>query len=287
VTIRARLIAMRALVIAAIAGCGFSPRTAHVDGSVAMSDAAAAHPHMDATASMPDAVASVPCYASDKTGLVLCLEFDDADLAGGSGIAHDGGPGHHDATVVNGALATRSVPATSQAIVITAPESETSAAIHVADSTDFNVTQMTLMAWVDRSETGDDEDYGVIEQYPNFVMTVGDDGVGCEIENTNGVIDGVLGDTVPVGTWTLVACTYDGSSVCTLAMPGGSGPAATPQCEPAPGPLIGGMYGPVIGAHFDGTETYTQLPGSMDSARIFNRVLTPQEICVGGGRTGC
>ena len=58
---------MRALVLAALTGCGFAPTAAQVDGPPAMPDAAMSVANIDAASPM-DIAASVPCYAPDQMG---------------------------------------------------------------------------------------------------------------------------------------------------------------------------------------------------------------------------
>ena len=278
---------MRALVLAAIAGCGFSPRMAQqLDGSVATPDAPASLAHIDASSPSPDAEAPAACYAPDVTGIMLCLELDDPDLMG-SAIARDGAPGHHDASVTNGLPITRTVPTSSPAQQISTTTAASQVTIQVPNSSDFDLPEFTLMAWVDRTATPEDEmDYGIIERNNQFLLYFDDeDGLDCSV-GSNG--DGVLGDIVPANTWSLVACTYDGSQICTIVLSGGSG-AAEPVCEEVGSISVApSSNGPVIGGRYSTTEgVFNHLYGSIDSARIFNRALSPSQICVGGGRSGC
>jgi|HubBroStandDraft_6_1064221.scaffolds.fasta_scaffold128578_2 hypothetical protein len=278
---------MRALVLAAIAGCGFSPHEAQVDASLATRDAPGSLVHTDASASSPDAEPPAACYAPDITGIELCLELDDPDLTG-SAIARDGAPGHHDATMTNGLPITRTVPTSSPAQEISTTSGASQVDIQVPDSTDFDLPAFTLMAWIDRTATPEDDmAYGIIERSNQFLMYIDDEGgIDCSIGSSGE--NGVLGDIVSLNTWSLIACTYDGSQVCALLMSGGSG-TAEQECEDVGAVNVGSASnGPVIGARYSTSEgMFNHLYGSLDSARIFNRALSASEICVGGGRSGC
>jgi hypothetical protein len=297
VTIRATLIAMRAIVFVTLVGCSFSPSQAHdVDASSGNTGSDASTVAIDSgsgsggSGSGGSGSGAAPCYAPDTTGIVLCLELDDADLTGSNGVARDGSPGRHDATVTDSNATTRSVPASSQAETISTTLSAPQATIQTPNSGDFDLQQLTLTAWVEPTATPDnDNTYGIIEKSDQYLLAIDDDGnLLCEVQGTQDV--GVsTGDSVPLSTWSLVACTYDGNNVCTLVLPNGSGDSAELHCESGPDPatlVTGGSNGPVIGGRYEGI-VYNRLYGSLDSARIFNRVLSQHDICVSGGRTNC
>ncbi len=297
--IHATLSAMRAIVFVTLVGCSFSPSPAlNVDASSgnAGGDANGVGSHdapgsgSGGSGSNGSGSGNAPCYAPDTSGLVLCLEFDDADLTGSSGVARDGSPAHHDATVTDSDVTTRAIPMSSQAETISTTLEAPQATIQAANSGDFDVQQLTLMAWVEPTATPESGNaYGIIEKADQFLLAIDDDGnLLCEVQGVDDI--GVsAGDNVPVNTWSLIACTYDGNNVCTLVLPGGSGDTAQLHCESGPTPATletGSMNGPVIGGRYDG-EVYNRLYGSLDSARIFNRVLGQKDICTGGGRTNC
>jgi hypothetical protein len=300
--IHGTLSAMRAIVFVTLVGCSFSPsRALGVDASSGNGGDANGDGSHDApgtgsgssgsgSGSSGSGGGNAPCYAPDPSGLVLCLEFDDADLTGNSGVARDGSPAHHDATVTNSDVTTRTVPASSQAETISTTLTAPQATIQAANSGDFDLQQLTLMAWVEPTATPESGNaYGIIEKVDQFLLAIDDDGnLLCEVQGTDDI--GVsAGDNVPVNAWSLIACTYDGNNVCTLVLPNGSGDSAQLHCESGPTPATletGSTNGPVIGGRYDG-EVYNRLYGSLDSARIFNRVLGQKDICTAGGRTNC
>jgi hypothetical protein len=275
---------MRApVLLVAIAGCGFSPA-----GS-SPTDSAGSTMHADGPMSQPD-VAPVgsdapheigpPCFAPDSTGLVLCLELDDQPFT----VAKDGSGKAHDATVSNATTMTRDVPTTSQAAVIAIPTT-----IETAYSTDFDLAAFTLMAWVDRTDTPTETNtYGLVEDYGQYLSAIDAQGnFECIVQASNGDVLTAPGPAVPESEWTLTACTYDGTQLCGYVWPGGSG-STTPACttmSPTLATAVG--RGILIGARYDGEEPYNHLIGGIDSARIFDHALTGQQICTGGGRSGC
>jgi hypothetical protein len=273
---------MRAAVLAALAGCGFSPTPLAGSLTVDAARVTGSDAGMVATSDAPN---PRPCYAPDLTGIVMCLELDDPDLVG-SGIARDGAPGHHDATVTNGDPAMRSVPAPSPAQTISTSSGAAQATIEVPDSADFALQHFTLMAWIDLTAYPTASNaYGIVEKLGAFNMYIDTDGgVDCTVGSGG---QGVLGDIVPQNTWALVACTFDGSQVCSVATVGGSGQAAEPQCSDVTLAGVASTNPVLVGARFDGTMVFNHMFGSLDSARIFNRALSAAQICVGGGRTGC
>jgi Concanavalin A-like lectin/glucanases superfamily len=307
--IRARLIAMRAVVLVAIAGCSFSPQNASapVDaqgsidaGSTMMIDAPA---HGSGSGSgtgsgsgsgsgSSGGGSAAPCYAPDQTQLELCLELDDADLVSDktAATALDGGPGHHDAAVTNSDVATRTVPTTSQAETMLVSEESTPTDIIVPSSTDFDLQQFTIMMWVDPTSTAPNmATWALVEKADQYLVGLDDDGnLFCEVEGKSGDIASSVGDNVPLNTWSLVACSYSGSSLCVLVLTGASGGNAQLHCENGASDMLGsGSVGLAVGSRFDGTTTYDHVVGAVDSVRIFSRVLSQQDICNGGGRSGC
>jgi hypothetical protein len=284
----ATLIAMRVLVLAAVAGCGFNPGNGSSDAPINATsdgpiDSNGMAVHLDAPGSSGPA-----CYAPDPSGLLLCLELDDTNLSG-SGVAHDGGPLHHDATVTNGQPIMRTVPSLSPAQQIGTSEASTLTTIETPNSSDFYVQAVTLMAWVSPVDTPEAE-YTLIEKSQQWTMYIDDDGeLECMFQSGDNV-DGAIGATLPVGSWSLAACTYDGSNACAYVEAGSSGNNQK-QCQGIEiGQLNGeNVHGVVVGARWDttGSAIDDHLIGSIDSVRIFDRALTETEICTGGGRTGC
>jgi hypothetical protein len=282
---------MRLLVLTALAGCSFqgalatgtSGDAAHPnDGEAGNIDAA--HdgnvPTIDAA---PDAFVPVlPCGAPDTNGLVLCLEFDDATLT----AAKDGSGLNHDATVANVSVTSRTVPTTSQAVQVLS-----TTAIQVGDTTDLDLQTFTLMAWVHRENTpGTNGSYGLIDTGGQYALTIDDTGkLICGITTSGGTEYVGQGDLVVLNEWDLVACTRDfGAQRLSMYVFRGASGTVAPLVYVATHTATTTTLGTSIGATLNSNGTHgSQLAGKLDSVRIFNRVLTTTEICVGAGRTGC
>ncbi|HEY1547086.1 MAG TPA: LamG-like jellyroll fold domain-containing protein, partial [Kofleriaceae bacterium] len=256
---------MRALVLVTLVGCGFDPSPAmsvdassgNTGGDASMTIDAPGSGSSGSGSSGSGSNGVAPCYAPDMGGIVLCLELDDADLTGNTGTALDGAPGHHDAMVTDSDATTRSVPAASQAETISTTLEAPQVTIQAENSGDFDLQQFTLMAWVEPTATPESgNSYGIIEKYNQYLLAIDDDGdLLCEAQGTDDI--GIsVGDVVPQNSWSLVACTYDGTHVCTLVLPGGSGDSAQLHCEDGPDPATletGSTNGPVIGGRYDGS----------------------------------
>ncbi|MDB4955987.1 MAG: putative transrane protein [Myxococcales bacterium] len=231
-----------------------------------------------------DGRAPFVCAVPDTTGLVLCLELDDPSLAT---AALDASGLHHDAMLSNTSVANppRSVPITSQAAQLTSTSS-----IVVPDSNDFNVQTFTLMAWVQReASVSSNHELGVLDVQGQFQIKIDDQTrLKCSLDS-GGFATSSYGSAVVINEWDLVACTYDGNQICSTLFRGGSG-AGMQTCQSVQktistqstnGITIGDVATPIVGITAD------HFLGKLDSARMFTRALTVQQICLAGGRTGC
>ena len=297
---RASVFAWAAAAIAAPA-CGFNPSGAAVDattstphdsGGTAPHDAPvtthdAPEKHDSAAPPQPDAPSGPPCYAKvSSSDVKLCLEFDDPGLSGANAISKDGSPGHHDATISTVSLEERNVPAgsNSQAIAIN------TATVTVADTGDLTPTgNFTLLAWVNMSAPPSTNTYTVVEKSDEYLMGIGQNTdqppgeIDCDVQGATTV----FGPLLASNTWTLVACTWDGTNLCVSAATQGQPPS--PSCASAPAgfslPGDGGtsLY---IGSRLAGGETpYDYLDGALDEVRIYSEKLSTSQICTEGGLT--
>ncbi len=271
-------------IVACSAGCGFNPVAAtNSDAITDGSDGPGIHDapiHHDAAPGAEPPLAPMLCHAPDPTGLVLCLELDDPGLT----TALDGSGLHHDATVANLTAITRTVPASSQGAQITS-----TSVIQTADSADFDLQTFTLMLWVHRENTpGTGGEYSLIDVYDQYRMRIDDQGkLSCIVESPTTIYVAPFASVV-MSDWDLVACTYDGANVCGFVFDPTAATSSS-ACMSINHTLdTSGMQGVSVGALNQGNATYdNHLAGKLDSARIFSRVLTTQEICVGGGLSGC
>ena len=140
------------------------------------------------------------------------------------------------------------------------------------------VTAFTLQAWVYKSAT---KDARIIYKnnagntgHPVFgLASGGDDLLRCRmrVADTTG-IDYSAG-TIPLNTWTFVACVYDGSYVRNYLNGTLQG---TPQAKT--GTLAATDDVVVIGQNETGTSVDRHWPGLIDEARVYNRALSADEI---------
>jgi len=265
----------RAVAIAALAcGCGFRP-------AVSTDAPAGGEPDVRLdTGVMPpgsEPVDVAPCYSTITSGLVLCLELDDPGLA----QARDGSGRHHDATVMNTSAVTRDVPSTSQAIQVIS-----STSIDTMDSTDFDLQTFTLTAWVHREGTPGSY-YGLVHNFGQYYMAIdNNDNVFCVIEDPTATT--LSGPTINQNEWDLAWCSYDGASLCGGVYANGNPTSGQQDCTNVTTTLsTSSTHGIAIGSIATTTGHTDHLAGKLDSARIFNRALTQQEVCTSGGISGC
>jgi hypothetical protein len=223
--------------------------------------------------------AGVPACGVTDSALVLCLEFDEPDLATAR-VALDGSPAHNNASISDVAVTTRTVPITSQAL-----ELSTGSTVSVAPTTDLEPAQFTVSAWLDPATSGP---AGVVggSDYELDVET-GTDLVVCTLLTATSPpaisAQSIAAEPLGAGQWGFVACTYDGVQLCAYA--GGS--AATveiPQCNPGGPVTASGSGGLDIGQSALGQAAYA---GGIDSVRVFTRALSAAELCAEAGLTGC
>jgi len=268
-----------ALVVMLAAGCGFKPSVASDGGPGSGSGSDANLEAMPGAEPMPN---TAPCFAPDTNGLVLCVELDDPGLA----QARDGSPAHHDAMVMNTNVATRDVPATSQAAQILS-----TSVIQTGMSADFDVQSYTLMTWVHRENTpGANGRYGLVHALGQYYLAIDDaDDVFCAVQTDAGTFF-VQGPTTDFSQWDLVACTFDQSQLCAVAFPNGStsGNSSCINVPSHPAVITGVAPGISVGSIAVAATGYTShLAGKLDAVRIYSRVLDQQHICLAGGLTGC
>jgi hypothetical protein len=82
--------------------------------------------------------------------------------------------------------------------------------------------------------------------------------------------------TAPLATWAHVACTFDGTTmtVHVSGMPAGSEPGD---------PVAPGTFPVAIAGNAPPSDTPAPFLGTLDRLRIWNDVLTPQELCAAAG----
>lgn len=208
---------------------------------------------------MPDAARPF-CDTAD-TSLVGCWEFEN-NANDASGNNNNGTP----------TSVTYAAGHTGMAAVLTA-----SSHIAVADSTSLATAtgHITIEGWINMTALpGAGLRMGVVDNDSRYGLFIYSTNVGCTV----GV--SVSAATLPTpGTWTHVACTFDGTTGIiyvngsNAGMTGGGGTLGA-----------GNGNGTALGGNSPSADT---LVGMIDQFRIFNEPRTATEICHDAGMTTC
>jgi concanavalin A-like lectin/glucanase superfamily protein len=234
--------------LAAIGACGFqSPDSRLIDAAAPDGPAANAPPF---------------CDPSDPH-LVACYEFE--------GDARDSSNHHLDATMVNVSF---QAGKTGKAMLFGA-----TSASDVPDSPAFDVTALTIEAWIWPSQLPSNGNRaGILDmqgQYGFFLHAGGD--LAC----TTGVA--LPGGVAHVATdrWTHVACTYDGTAAA-LYVDG----VAVANASGGGNLNTGGNTGISLAAD-NPPGSGSRLMGLIDEVRLMNVARTPAQICADAGKAAC
>ncbi|MGE5185557.1 MAG: LamG-like jellyroll fold domain-containing protein [Acidobacteriota bacterium] len=239
---------MRVLAIwIGLAGCSFTHGTAADPGGGG-----------GGGASGPDATSVVrpACDLSDPS-VQLCLDFDAPVLGLDSSL------GQHDATVTN---ATAMWRASEQAVMV-----DTSSMIRVAPTTALDLTNhITFELWVDPLQLPATSYNGLDNTGQYSISLLASGLVQCAI----GSAQATSQDTVPLGAWSHVGCTYDGTKLDIYI----DGVASTCQDLSETQIQTTSSTGTTIGAPF---------VGGLDNVHVLSRAVTHQEMCTHAGLSGC
>ena len=272
------LVVLTRLLVLSVAACSFhttngaTPITdAHAGSADAMADAMAVH----SDAALPR------CDTSDPS-LKLCLEFDEGGLATAT-TALDGSGLHHDPTIANVTVATRTVPMRSQAV-----QTAGNTSMSIAPSSDFDLQQFTLSAWIKHGGNPPMQQ-GVVDTGKQYTLSIDNNGnVVCAVSHNGTTFGLVPGAPTNTNEWDVVACTYDGSQLCAWTFQNGSS-TAMGGCGPFSQSIdTNGGFGTTIASW-----AQTPIPpsshfiGSIDQVRIYGRALTSQELCTAAGLANC
>lgn len=269
-----------------LAACSFTPPSNATDPGVDAPPGpppvdAREEPQGDAPPPTPDAPPpQVTCTTSDGA-LSVCLEFEDPVL----GTAVDGSGRGHDATVTGATALMRDVPAVSKAIGVAAGTT-----IRVAETTDLDLPEVTVAAWVQRVGTpSSGQRYGVLDiGTRQTAISIDDQGRAiCSVKDDANIWVR-SGGTTGSGEWAFIACTFDAPELCTYVFRNGS---TTPSvtCGNTDGdPLdTSDTNGMLVGALFSNGNPASRLAGAIDAIRVYGRALTETELCNSAGLTGC
>jgi hypothetical protein len=224
----------------------------------------------------------VTCTTSDDA-LTVCLELEDV---GNLGV--DGSGKHHDAEIVSVMTMTRTLPEPSRAGMLGG-----ASRIAIPDAADFNLSAFTVAAWAMPTEAAPfGGEVGVLDLGAREAAIVLDDQgrLLCYVRTTQ-TLWFRSGATVPIGTWSFLACTYQPPMLCSYVIHGDGG-VADRSCgsttDGAPmhtssqvGVRVGNVADDPAGAFG------VPLAGAVDGVRVYQRALSAAELCASGGATGC
>ena len=244
-----------------------------------------AMPGAEDDAPLPDSPTSTvaPCSTPDPTGLVLCLEMEDGVT---DGTLLDSSPGRHDATSLSLTPAMRTVPAMSPAAAI-GPSSE----IRVAEDPAFDRdAAYTVALWL-RPDTLPPigSVYGLLDHEQQFAMLLGRSTAGS-LQNRcvhTGVARFEWTERLPEETWSFLACTWDGTTLCAYRWSATEDPERFCH-QPTVLPNTTGVEGIAIGHLSEAGAPHSRFDGALDSVQIYDRGMTEPQLCALLGRAeGC
>lgn len=233
-----RLAAFAAL----LSACTFTP-----NGAGPAPDAGGGDPTPDGGALLTG------CHAHD-TSLRLCFDFEEPTL---SPVARDGSSFGHDAQTMDIEAMPRALE---QAAAVT-PTSD----IFIPPTPDLVLDHLTLEAWLRPDVTGG-ETYAIANQ-PQYALGFDGQTAYCAVGDAEVTVE----HPAPAGTWTHVACTYDGAGLKLYV----NGSVAA--CDKRP---------KKIDPHARGMHLGMALTGGIDNVRVFADAVDG-EICAHAGSTGC
>ncbi len=271
--------------IGALAGCSFPANGGNPQALDASNDS---RPSLIDGARPDGRPATVPCAAPNLTGAALCLEFEDGVA---DGVLLDSLPNHHDAIATGVQATTRpNGPAPSNAGDI-AP----AASVRVAEHPDFDLhAAYTLSMWLNPHHLPPSgQVMGLFDRETQVAMVIGSD----PNDGTTGAVLCIHTDIarrewtidLPVDTWSFVACTWNDSTkeMCAARWSG----ALDHQyyCNMMGQTPVGtGARGLAIGHLSNNGVATAQLDGSIDSAMVWRRSLSANELCsLAGVSDGC
>lgn len=214
-----------------------------------------------------------PCRAGEQ-GVVLCVDFEDAPIVE---RVLDQSPYRHQVT----ATAVTSVErfAGEQAVQLSNASS-----LRVPESAMLDLSEYTVEMWIHPGPGPQPPRAGLFDQYAHYTMELDKDlkvACGTYLGAKPARSDGRLLRE----RWSHVVCRYVGGEMRVYLNGRLSG------CKALPAPSIAlAQPGSAIGARFDtlAVALRDRFVGGVDNVRIYDRGLTPAQICTAaGGTTPC
>jgi hypothetical protein len=210
-----------------------------------------------------DAALPAFCDPADLN-VIACYEFE--------GDTKDGSSHHFDATATSISFAAGKVGMAMQFGTISTAD--------VADSPVFDVTKLTMEAWIKPSKfpsNGNRSD--IVDMDRQYAVFLHSDGtLTCALVGGPSLVTVAQ---VTLNQWTHVACTYDGA-VGTIYLDG------APSVTAAGGGTLGTNGTTGISLASDNPNgSGGQLIGLIDNLRLMNVARTAAEICADAGKSSC
>ncbi len=199
------------------------------------------------------------CDAANEPTLVGCWEFENT-LADASGDGNDG----------TGTSVSFGTGQLGQGAVLTSGSH-----IAVADSNSLTPTAITIEGWIDPTAlpTAGNR-MGIVDNDGQYGFFLEPTGLSCSASVT---VDATV--TITPGTFTHVACTYDGTTGHVYVNGSDVGMATGGAALGA-----GNTNGAALGGN---SPTGDTLVGTIDQLRIWNTARTAQQICTAAGKSSC
>lgn len=233
------------------------------------------------TSEEPSSVA--PCKTPDPTGLVVCLEFEDSPT---DGTVDDSSPARRAVTSSGLSQVARDGSATSMAADV-GPSSAT----YVAQDPALDLAQAyTIAAWV-KPDTAlaANAVRGIVDHEGQYAMIASATPSGM-INNRcqhTGVAKYEYTTRLPVGIWSFMACTWDGTQLCAWRWASATDHehwCHTPTLKPA----VAGMRGLAVGHLSTEGAPHHQFDGALDSVQVYARGMSETQLCALAGQpAGC
>jgi hypothetical protein len=224
-----------------------------------------------------------PCKTPDASGLVVCLEFEDSMS---DGVLDDSSPARRSAQSTGFSQIARDGSGASMAADV-GPMAST----YVQDAAPFDLAgAYTLAAWVKPDALPPlGSARGVFDhegQYAMIVSTTATGAINNRCQHT-GVAQYEFTERLPLGQWSFMACTWDGTQLC--AWRWASATDHEHFCHtPTLSPAAAGTAGLAVGHLSSGGSAHSRFDGAIDSVQVYARGMTEAQLCALAGQApGC
>ena len=219
----------------------------------------------------------VPCATSDTNGLVACYELED-DFAT-TGVVRDSSANHLDAATQGFAPTTRN---NSHAARVMPTASTFAPQVPAFD----RAAGFTLALWINPGALpGDGVAQGILDHEGQYAMAIAKSpGEGVTLRCImNGLEYYEWVDGVKTNAWSLMGCTWDGTTMCAYRWT--SPTSHLSNCfEMSNVPVASGSHGLAIGSFSTVGAAHDRFTGDLDSIHVYSRGLSEADMCDAAGQ---